>query len=66
MDISINFIGTKLSKSLYILRETKKLLPTNCHKTLYYTTYAIEMWETATKELLNKLTKTQCGLVHKI
>ena len=63
----INFIGTKLStgKSLYILRATKNLLPASCRKTLYYTTiypyltYGIEMWGTATKELLNKLTKLQ-------
>ncbi len=40
-------------------------MPASCRNTLYYTTiypyltYGIKIWGTATKELLNKLTKLQ-------
>lgn len=68
-DLSFNFhittISKKLSKALYLLRSAKHIIPENCLKTLYFSTfhchliYAIQIWSCCQSSLVNKLFKQQ-------
>ena len=57
----INYIHSKLSKSLYALNCSKHLIPTSYMKTLYdslihsYLTYGILLWGSTYQTYMNKL-----------
>jgi hypothetical protein len=61
----VNLLANKLSKSLYMLRTVKNILPSKALKTLYYSLfhcnliYCLPIWSSASQTLLSRIFKLQ-------
>jgi hypothetical protein len=61
----VNLVANKLSKSLYMLRTVKNLIPAKALKTLYYSlfhcnlVYCLPIWSSASQTLLSRIFKLQ-------